>query len=298
MSEKVSVVITTKNRQKLLQRAVSSAIDQSYQNIEVIVVDDASKISSDRWCEEKGINYIYIKQEESSGGNYARNLGIKNSTGEYVAFLDDDDYWEPDKIDKQLKTIREKKAGVVYCGRRIEKITEMGADLSEVWLPNPQNQGDVHRRVLYEMICTSSTMMVKKELLFQAGLFDESLCFWQDYELCIRLAQITDFCFVNEPLCIYRVDRGDKQRLTNKYDGWKDTVKYINKIHCNLYEKQNLKERYLKQILYLKDAVFRTKSRDLMYLHYALSIIWWILSLPYRLSSIILKTLKLKKDVM
>lgn len=93
----VSAIITTHNRLSLLKRAVESALSQTYKNIEVIVVDDASTDGTPEYCNELPLRYIYIPKEESRGGNHARNLGILAAKGEYVAFLDDDDYWLPRK---------------------------------------------------------------------------------------------------------------------------------------------------------------------------------------------------------
>ena len=98
----VSVVITTKNRKDLLLRAINSVRNQTYKEIEIIVVDDASTDGTREICENMDdLVYVYIPLNESKGGNYARNLGIKTANGEYIAFLDDDDYWEVSKIQKQ-----------------------------------------------------------------------------------------------------------------------------------------------------------------------------------------------------
>ena len=99
--KKVSAVITTHNRCELLLKAIESVKNQTYKNIEIIVVDDASSDSTLDKCRIlDGIKYIRINT--SKGGNYARNVGIKNSSGHYIAFLDDDDEWYPTKIEKQL----------------------------------------------------------------------------------------------------------------------------------------------------------------------------------------------------
>ena len=89
----VSAIITTHNRAELLTRAIESVLGQTYQEMEVIVVDDASTDNTSDVCAKYPIKYIYIPEAESQGGNYARNLGIRAAKGEYCAFLDDDDYW-------------------------------------------------------------------------------------------------------------------------------------------------------------------------------------------------------------
>lgn len=118
----VSAIITTHNRIDLLKRAVKSVYEQTYPNIELIVVDDNSTDGTQTWCESQNFHYIRIPSGESKGGNYARNLGIKASKGEYVAFLDDDDYWLPEKTEKQMWLMMEKGDCVVYCFRIYEII--------------------------------------------------------------------------------------------------------------------------------------------------------------------------------
>ena len=109
MNKLVSAIITTHNRQDLLLRAVKSVLDQTYHNIELIVVDDASDEKADELLKEFNLQYIYIPKEDSKGGNHARNIGILSAKGEYIALLDDDDYWLPTKIEKQVALIEEKK---------------------------------------------------------------------------------------------------------------------------------------------------------------------------------------------
>jgi glycosyltransferase involved in cell wall biosynthesis len=98
----------------LLQRAIDSVKGQTYQPIELIVVDDWSSDGTKEFCEQQDFKYIHIPQSESKGGNYARNLGIKNAQGEYIAFLDDDDSWLPEKIEKQVRLLLDKQCGLVF----------------------------------------------------------------------------------------------------------------------------------------------------------------------------------------
>ena len=124
--KKVSAIITTHNRIELLKKAIDSVCKQTYSNIECIVVDDNSNDGTYEWINElikynKNIKYIRISSKSKSGGGYARNLGIREATGDYVAFLDDDDEWMQDKIEKQVKIIEKyRDVGIVLCARRIE----------------------------------------------------------------------------------------------------------------------------------------------------------------------------------
>lgn len=278
----VTAIITTHNRLQLLKRAIESVQMQTYKCLDLIVVDDASDDGTKEFCQALPLKYIYIPKEESKGGNYARNLGIKVATGEYIAFLDDDDYWLPSKIEKQVALIERKDCELVHCGRRIELV--QGELITYVdALPNPLEQGDMSRKILFTITAITTNILVKRDALLEIGLFDENLQFWQEYELTIRLAQRKPFYFVNEPLSVYRIDRNDKQRLTNKYKKWKDAVQYIHIKHANLYLQLNFFERCKVKLLVMKDAVRRCKSAGLMKKYYVLYVAWFLFSFPFRL---------------
>lgn len=284
----VTAIITTHNRLQLLKRAIESVQAQTYKRLDLIVVDDASDDGTKEFCQALPLKYIYIPKEESKGGNYARNLGIKVATGEYIAFLDDDDYWLPSKIEKQVALIERKDCELVHCGRRIELV--QGELITYVdALPNPLEQGDMSRKILFTITAITTNILVKRDALLEIGLFDENLQFWQEYELTIRLAQRKPFYFVNEPLSVYRIDRNDKQRLTNKYEQWKEAVQYIHIKHANLYAQLNFLEHCKVKLLVMGDAVNRCKSVGLMKKYYVLYPTWFLLSFPFRLMNKIRK---------
>lgn len=265
MNQLVSVIITTHNRQELLSRAIESVLLQSYQNIECIVVDDASEDGTKEYCESiECINYVRISKDESKGGNYARNLGIKNALGEYIAFLDDDDYWLPEKIEKQINLLIEKQCSLVFCGRKLEYVKENREISYREDLPKPEYKGDLSTEILMSICTTTSAIFVKRDMLFEVGLFDENLKFWQEYELSIRLAQKTFFYFVNEPLVVYRVDLNDSQRLTNKYYEWMEAVGYIKGKHHKLYNRLTFFQRVRCKRLISNDAVVRCKNSGML----------------------------------
>lgn len=279
--EKVSAIITTHNRSELLKRAIESVLNQTYKNMECIVVDDNSTDNTREVCSQYPIQYIYIPKEESHGGNYARNLGIKASTGKYCAFLDDDDYWLPEKTEKQVKLIEEKGCGLVFCGRRLEIINNQNISYKDI-LPDPLYMGNMSRKILYQICTVTSCLMIRKELLNDEGMFDEKLNFWQEYELTIRLAQITDFYYVNEPLCVYRINNKDKQKLTNKYKEWKTAVQYVYKKHRMLYKSLSIFDAARVKIRFLFGAYTRcyTSGKYIEFLYYYIS--WTIISVPFR----------------
>ena len=257
---KVSVIITTHNRLELLKRAVESVMNQTYKNLEVIVVDDHSTDGTVEWCLN---NRITLLQSVSKGGNAARNLGIKYASGKYVAFLDDDDYWFENKIEKQISYVLSSGCDVVYCGLKKETIIDGEITYENIY-PKESNQGDVSRKILQEIFTVTSALMVRRDLLLNVGMFNEKLDFWQEYELCIRLAQESTFKAVDEILVGYFVNKSDKNRLTNKYKKWKKSVRTIHSVHKNLYSRLSILERILAKRVEIWDAIDRSENAGLI----------------------------------
>lgn len=225
----VSAVITTHNRLDLLLKAVDSVKKQTYKMIECIVVDDASTDDTPQRMKElvdKNIlTYIRIEKNQSRGGNYARNRGILASKGKYVAFLDDDDEWLECKIEKQVKALENNsESKFCYCG--LIKNYNNG---EKIVMDKPERmyEGDLSKKILMGVLCTTSSMMVDKQLLLDVGMFDEKLRFWQEYELSIRLCATTKVTALKENLVLYRINISDTGRLTNKLEGWEQAVQYV-----------------------------------------------------------------------
>lgn len=276
--KKVSAIITTHNRDDLLKRAIESVLNQTYDNIECIVVDDNSTDNTREICSLYPIHYIYIPKSESHGGNYARNIGVKASTGDYCAFLDDDDYWLSSKIEKQVMFIEKYGCDFVFCGRKLEEIKNNKTIYKDI-LPKHSLNGDMSKMILYTICTTTSCILLSRKTLITIGLFDEDLNFWQEYEMSIRMAQISHFCYVDEALTVYRVCKSDKARLTNKYFEWLEAVKYIHEKHQKLYQKLNYIERYKVKNLVWDDARKRCMSSGLYFRYF----MYEMLFLPYRL---------------
>lgn len=220
----VSAVITTHNRLRYLKKAVESVKSQTYEDIEIIVVDDGSDDGTREYCKEAEVRYIYIPLKEHINGNYARNLGIKAAKGEYVAFLDDDDEWRPKKIEKQIATMTGD-VGAVYVYRHF--VVENGVEYDEGG--GEVLAGDLSKEVFYNIVSTTSCLLFRKEALNAVGGFDEKVGYWQESDLMIRVCQKYKVVCVPEPLVLYRIFYSDQARLSNKVEGFKKAVEYINK---------------------------------------------------------------------
>ena len=257
----VSAVITTHNRPQYLENAIKSVLRQTFQDLECIVVDDASSDSTESiYKNDPRIVYVQISNEESRGGNHARNVGIEHAKGEYIAFLDDDDVWLPQKIEKQLQLFQKNSKAVVFCGRIFKKVSPEGCSFQNS-VPPQKFSGNISRLILCTYVTSTSCLMIPRSLFAEVGLFDENLIFWQEYELTIRLAQIADFYFVPEPLVECLDETGNPQRISNKVASWKKNVTYIRMKHSVLYKSLSFKENWIYHATLSKDA-FRRSLRS------------------------------------
>jgi len=194
----VSIIIPTYNRPELLRRALGTALGQTYGNLEVIVVDDCSTVDARPVIEEfKDIRLRLIRHERNRGAPTARNTGISAAKGRYVAFLDDDDEWLPNKVEAQVDDLRRKgRYKVSFCQRQFGREGRGVTDASP-----PGFDGDHLSEVLAgENISSTSCVLLEKECLEAVGGFRADLPCLQDWELWIRLAQRYEFAYVNQVL--------------------------------------------------------------------------------------------------
>ena len=176
-SSLVSVIIPTYKRKETLKSAIESIIKQTYENIEIIVVDDNGADSVYRKSVEEimeqyqeNSKIIYLKNEKNMGGAAARNAGIQEAKGEYLAFLDDDDMYYPEKIEKQVSLFeksRDSKLALVYC--YVEQLNESGK-------VNYVLKNQLRGNCLYEAMCVdcvapTSLWLVKKSAVVDVGMF-------------------------------------------------------------------------------------------------------------------------------
>lgn len=196
MKDLVSVVIPVYNREKTIVRAVKSVLNQTYKNIEVIVVDDCSSDNSRNVIESafsENNNVHYICLEKNSGACVARNRGVQLSKGKYVAFLDSDDAFLPNKIEKQINYLCETKAQL--CATDYIRYRKDGSE--EIVKTKPGSQEEVYNELLYCNFITTGTLLGYKECFVEVP-FDESLPRYQDWDLVLRLSQKYTFCFLKE----------------------------------------------------------------------------------------------------
>jgi glycosyltransferase involved in cell wall biosynthesis len=201
----VSVVIPTRNRSALIGTAIASALGQTLSDLEVIVVDDASEDgTADVVAAFRDARLRFLRQGVRLGAPAARNAGIRSSSGEFVAFLDDDDEWFPDKLESQLEVFRRGASdlGVVYSSYMVvsrDTGRVVGRKVAE-------KRGDLGNAILERnYVGSTSSVVVRRSALERVGPWDERLPSFQDYDLWIRLSRICSFDFVDRDLLRYSV---------------------------------------------------------------------------------------------
>lgn len=208
----VSCIITTYNRPTdILKRAMESVLSQTFRDIELIVVNDypenvslAKKIQSlvVAYKENNEIPVRYIEHERNRGACAARNTGVNAAHGEFIAFLDDDDQWMPEKIQKMIVyLLDDQNAGLVY---------------SRYIIRSDRNDMEIRPAVFYEgwfthllgqnYIGSTSFPLMRKASLIAAGMFDTEMKSMQDWDMWLRITQIADVAYCDMPLTIYYVE--------------------------------------------------------------------------------------------
>lgn len=213
----VSVVIPTYKRSKMLERAIESVFGQTYTNLEILLVNDNNP--NDEFTaeiQERIKKYVsdsrlqFIIQEKHVNGAVARNVGIKRAKGEYVAFLDDDDWWEKDKIEKQIKTFSKlsKEYGVISCKAKRFKEKEC----FEVWPKYPD--GNTYKDILLlRASYPTGSLLFRHTALDVAGYFDETLLRHQDLQLLINFTYRYKIYVIDEYLL--NIDVSDASNRPN-----------------------------------------------------------------------------------
>ena len=211
--KKISVIIPTHNRAVELKRALTSVYAQSRLPDEVVVVDDGSSDETAQLLAGHfpATRYFY---QPNKGVSAARNLGIKKALGEWLAFMDSDDEWLPDKLQRQLRYLRNNPSHRIVHS-------------DEIWVRhgrrvNPKHRhaksgGMIFRKCLPLCVISPSAVMVHRSLLEDVGLFDESLPVCEDYDLWLRVCARYPVLYVDTPLIIKYGGHADQ--LSQKYWG-------------------------------------------------------------------------------
>lgn len=289
----VTVVITTcKRSPEIVERAIKSVIAQTYNDIEIFVVDDSPnsykyRESVKRMVETYRNNRVYyIAHTKNLGACVARNTGLDKANGEFIAFLDDDDEWLEEKLEKQLDAFEnyDNKTALIYCGR----ITVNDISGEEAERKAEFYEGFVFDSLIERnYIGSTSYPLLKTNVLREIGGFDPYMPAAQDYDVWLRIAQKYKIGYVKEPLVKYHVHEGEYitgnpnkkiialERLNAKYKDYLKKNKYaLWKRRIVIIDSDSLAGHYGKMLFRWLSAValrpFAIKE-NLMYLYNALA---------------------------
>jgi glycosyltransferase involved in cell wall biosynthesis len=206
----VSVIIPTYNMAHYLPQAVQSALGQSYANVEVQIVDDGSTDDTPHIVRQwDGHSRVRVHRQTNGGLSHARNQGVALSRGRFIALLDADDIWMPEKLSWQMPLFQGRpEVGVVYSD--FERMDGEGHPLPKG--PTHMHRGWVSGRLLIENFVPASSAVVRRECFERHGGFDVALRTGEDYEMWLRLSAHYQFDFVSGPTIRYRIWGGQMSK--------------------------------------------------------------------------------------
>lgn len=209
----VTVIVPTYKRPNLIDKALESLLNQTYPNIEIIVVDDNGQGTKYQIETERTVRHYvqsqkirYIAHDTNRNGSAARNTGLKASSGQYVLFLDDDDFLYPENISMHVQRLEntDKRVGAAYCNSKIIHYQNITHRLIEKE-SNVSENGNLCRKYILGLSKFNTSMIAfKRDALEYINGFDESFVRHQDYELMIRFFRYFDIvCTSLQPLAVY-----------------------------------------------------------------------------------------------
>ncbi|MEO0707705.1 MAG: glycosyltransferase family 2 protein [Cyanobacteria bacterium J06649_5] len=204
---KVTVVIPAYNNIDYLPDALESALEQTFADIEIIVINDGSSDHTEQWMLSQSDPRITLISQDNQGKSAARNRGIAHSQGDYIAFLDADDLWEQTKLEQQVRMLdKNPHVGLVYTWTAL---ADAQGRATGRLLDSPA-EGDVWKAlILKNILACGSTPMVRRECFDTVGFFSPDLPLAQDWDMWIRVAAMYEFALIKQPLVRYRKHPGN-----------------------------------------------------------------------------------------
>jgi glycosyltransferase involved in cell wall biosynthesis len=236
----VSVIIHTYNNEKFIAETVESVLNQTYKDYEIIVVDDGS-VDSTRDALLPYMQEIRYHYKENGGIANAKNAGIRLSKTDFIAFLDHDDLWVPDKLKLQMEYFNKNpQVGLVYAkyntfrdGKELRTKSEKGYS------------GWVFKELLSKSFIQTSTVIVKKECLDAVGPYDESLSLGDEYDMFLRISKKFQCGFVDKGLTRYRIHDTNASNDDFLFD--KENLGVYKKIYSNFTDLDGIEKKILKK---------------------------------------------------
>jgi len=258
----VSVIITTYNRKTFLRAAVLSVLVQDYKDKEIIIVDDGSTDDSLKELEGLPVQYTWQK---NGGISSARNKGIEVARGDFIAFLDVDDLWKKKKLSTQMAMMREEGYAISYT--------------DEIWIRNGKhlNQKSIHKKYsgfIFEKclplcIISPSSVLMKRSIFNDVGLFDETMTVCEDYDMWLRITARYPVLFIEKPLIVKQ--GGHEDQLSKRYPAMdRFRIESITRILRSDVLNETMRSAAIVELekkcrIYITGAVKRGKTEEVGY---------------------------------
>lgn len=201
MKEAVSIILPTYNRANVVGKAIESVLTQTYTDFELIVIDDGSTDDTEKVIASYDDKRIcYYRMEANGGQSKARNYGMKMAKYDYLAFEDSDDLWRIDKLEAQMRVMKEAESdvGVIYHKFRYDLGYGKSVVLPDESIPLERKSGDIYAQLLWDNLIGMPTMLIKKECIEKVGGMDESLRCLEDYDFALKVCKKYKAVFLNE----------------------------------------------------------------------------------------------------
>ncbi len=281
----VSIIMPVYNSSKYVISAIESVFSQSYKDYELIIINDGSTDNSKELIidylkqnKDKDVKYIY---QENKGASAARNKGIELAKGEYIAFLDADDLWMPEKLSRSINYINSQEYPTVYSDMYI---IDSGGNIIDQWFKMKKeiSEGNIYGDLLKECFIVPTNIIIRKACLLE-NKFDETIRGVEDIDLWLRLARKYNFRVIKEPLTKWRNHEGNysknsrivSENIVNVFERelkeWTRKDKYhkviINILSTKLYisGRYYLKEQKYKQArwVFIKSILYNPNIASL-----------------------------------
>lgn len=239
----VSVIIPCYNREKTIKRCIKSVINQTFAPHEIIIVDDGSNDRTVEFVRNINCDKIKLLKQNHRGAQAARNLGIVNATGNYIAFLDSDDEWDKDILAVFCDCLKnQKEEKVLYCDCIVH---DEAARKKSLW-KQADESGWVDRQILQKSFVLFGGLLVPKNRLEYIALLDENVVAYQEWDTAIRLSEVCPFFHIKEPLLFYNLHKGDtiSKDLKKDIEGYAYIIKKHKKKIIKKLGYQVLAEHY------------------------------------------------------
>ncbi len=221
MKHKVSIIIPAYNAEKYIRQCISSVLLQDYPNIEVIVINDGSTDGTLDII--KQFKDVFLINQNNSGVSAARNAGLRAATGDYIAFLDADDYWLPGKITTQVEFLDNNPTFALHC-TNLDRTDAPGVPILAV------NSGWIFNKMIESSELCTDTVMIRKTTIDCVGFFDETLSVGEDYDYWLR---ISSRCKCHVSADIYATYRIHNASATHKFFAVDHSHQIFINVKCN-----------------------------------------------------------------